>query len=269
MALIKDNETNNKTVGKICLALGGFFALAGVVFFILSNYDNLFYSKVTANVLSRVETFTEDGAQMTTLSLGYPVAGEYCMADFIYDGVFPSDQFEYEVYYDSRNPSMIAEINWLWAPLFVFLAGGIIFLIGLYLTKPELAIFGRFGRVKDMTDSEEGKLTESVSSAFFPLLGSVLFMIFGIVMLIIYKSWWTWIFLVVGLAVSLTFLFEFIPALNVYLSRRQIEKARDHENKKKLSAKKASKKVKVVVVDDKIPGLDDIENEIADEKSEK
>ena len=103
----------------------------------------------------------------------------------------------------------------------------------------------------------------------FPLLGSVLFMIFGIVMLIIYKSWWTWIFVVVGLAVSLTFLFEFIPALNVYLSRRQIEKARDHENKKKLSAKKASKKVKVVVVDDKIPGLDDIENEIADGKSEK
>ena len=117
-------KLNNKTVGLICLILGGLFFLSGIVLFILSNSINLYAQKAEATILSRYEVETDEPYIM--LELAYRVGEEMVTTTDSFREEISEDVISKTIYYDIRNPEKLLDAGWNFMPLVTAFMGLII-----------------------------------------------------------------------------------------------------------------------------------------------
>jgi hypothetical protein len=116
-----DNKKNRELIGIICIILGGLFILAGLVFFVVNNRNNLYGKKVSATVMSSVEVNTSDNKKMTLLNVMYRVGNENVTTTYNYPGELKEGEVFLELYYDARNPKRVIEAGWTFEALFLAL----------------------------------------------------------------------------------------------------------------------------------------------------
>lgn len=229
------NKLSSKTVGKICLGIGGIFALGGLILFILSNWINLSSQKATATILDKYNIETDDGQKFCILDLTYRVGEEFVYTTYECPYVLEDDVFELDIYYKIKDPKQVVEAGWNFSSLFVVLFGLVILSFGLYLT--EIFTFGIPERIKPNENSTEYDkkiyaARERVENSLLPGTGSLALCIFGVVLIILKYGWWSWIFAIGGAVITIYMLLDLIPAIGEYTRLR------------------SSKKIKATVVDD-------------------
>lgn len=214
-------------LGLICIIIGGIFIVAGLVLFILSNHLNLQIKKVEATVIAMYEITQEDGLRHTMVELSYRVGDELMFANYEYPGVLDEETTYLDVYYNIKEPGMVMEGGWSFESLLVLVFGVLILVPGLYL-KGIIRT-----DVLKLTEPEQnaGKITKQIYEAkrqvlegALPMLASILFIGFGVVMVIGKNGWWPWMFIVVGSIELLYVGWEFIPAAINWSKLSKIDK---------------------------------------------
>lgn len=249
---LEENETTRRTCGWIFTILGSVFIVLGIFFFIYINGINFYMEKASANILSVSEIVTVDGEHQSIVNVTFSVGEEIINTDFIYNGVFQSEQYNIDIWYDVRNPQNVYIVYWSFLPIPVIALGVVILIAGLIY----LNVIGK-NRKKLPKDAslkvkQEYMARQQIEGDIYICLAAVCFVIFGLICTFGFGNAWGWIFTIVGIVFIVYSLVCIFPELS----------------KKKEPSKKAPK-VKVVVVDDKIPGLDDVENTTeTDSKSE-
>lgn len=246
-------KLDNKTVGLICLILGGIFFLSGIVLFILSNKVNLYAQKTEATIMSRYEVDTDE--PYTMLELVYRVGDEMVNTTDSFRENIPEDQLSIEIYYDIRNPERLLDGGWNFIPLATAIMGLVVIFPGLYYMN--ILTFGiepakKPDKNASKIDKEYYEAREKMENDYIPLFGAVCFTAFGIIMLFVQKGWWQWIFIGVGALAILYVAIDIVPATSRFLSVRKMKKMKNI-------------KVKTVVVDDDFEQFEENEKE---EKSE-
>ncbi|MCR4648900.1 MAG: hypothetical protein K5776_07455, partial [Lachnospiraceae bacterium] len=173
------NKLNKKTVGMVCLGLGGVFFAAGIVLFILFNGINLYAQKVDATIISSYDIDNEG----TMIELAYRVGGEMVVTSTVVPDKVPDDEFERTIYYNIKNPKEIIDAGWHVEPIIPSAFGILIFLIGFFYS-------GLFNIGGDENRKANRKLSdfdkkvfdakERIENNLIPLLGVASFLIFGI-----------------------------------------------------------------------------------------
>ena len=212
-----NNLNKKEKLGLLCLILGGLFLAAGLVFFVLINFRNLSAKKVQATILTKVSIYEENtDKKQTLLTVMYPVGTENVTTSFTYDGEFDSDSAFMTLYYDARNPKVVMDAGWYFEPVFLAGLGLLVFLCGLYYKG--ITNFGIVERKKpdDKAPENEKKiyeLSERSANGLFPAIGGLMFIIFGVLMLIFRHNYWMWAFIVIGILAVLYFGYDMIPAM--------------------------------------------------------
>lgn len=210
-----------------CIILGGIFIVAGLVLFIMSNKMNLQMKKTEATILGMYEMKLDSGMLHTMLDISYRVGDEVVVTTYDYPGVIDDEDSTIDIYYNIKEPEMVLEGDWLFEPLLVVGLGLLIFLPGLFLKRfLKLEQFRSKEAPKDAghTLKEIYKARNTVMEDLLPMLAGTLFLVFGIIMLCIEKTWWSWLFIVMG-AIELLYIgMEFIPAAIEWTKLSKIEK---------------------------------------------
>ena len=256
------NKLNRKTVGIISISLGGLFFLAGVVLFILLNWINLYAQKTEATIITRYDI--EDSEEpYTFLELCYRVGGSMVTTTDSFHIEIPEDTITIDIYYDIRNPKILLQAGWNFYPLGCVAAGVPLVLAGLYYLN--IFTFGIEERKKPGSNASKFEIEfyearEKMENGYVPLFGAVCFVIFGLVMLIMQKGWWAWIFVGVGMIVIIYISMEIVPLTSKYLALKKIKKIngkvinvdRDFDNfeKSKSKTQKTVNKKEDFMVDD-------------------
>ena len=211
-----DETKARQSLGKVCMFLGGLFILLGIGFFVANNRNNLYGKRVSATVLSSVTATTSDEKKITIMEVMYPVGDKNITTTYQYPGELKEGEVFLNLYYDARNPKVIIQAGWTFEALFLALLGAVIFLLGLYYAG--ITDFGIVEMKKpDESAPERVKRTyeakEKIGNGLFPTLGGLVFVAFGIVMLVTRKNNWMWIFIGIGLLVVIYSSFEMVPAI--------------------------------------------------------
>ena len=211
-----DNKKNRELIGIVCIILGGLFILAGLVFFVVNNRNNLYGKKVSATVMSSVEVNTSDNKKMTLLNVMYRVGNENVTTTYNYPGELKEGEVFLELYYDARNPKRVIEAGWTFEALFLALLGAVIFMLGLYYKG--VTDFGIVEMKKpDESAPERVKKTyetrQRIGNGLFPSIGGLVFIAFGVVMVLTRHNHWMWIFVGVGVLIVIYFSLDMVPAI--------------------------------------------------------
>lgn len=217
-----DNKKNRELVGIICIFLGTVFIIAGLVFFVMNNRNNLYAKKVTATVMSSVEADITDDKNpdkketVTLLNVMYRVGNENVTTTYNYPGKLKEGEVFLVLYYDARSPKRIIEGGWTFEALFLALLGLVVFLLGLYYKG--ITDFGIVEMKKpDDSAPERVKKTyearQRIGNGLFPSLGGLVCIAFGVVMVITKHNHWMWIFVGVGILVIIYFSLDMVPAI--------------------------------------------------------
>ncbi|MBO5082143.1 MAG: hypothetical protein J6C06_06020 [Lachnospiraceae bacterium] len=212
----------------VCIILGGIFVVAGLVLFIMSNRMNLQMRKTEATILSHYDLIQENGLKHTMLELIYNVGGQNVMATYEYPGVLEEDVYYIDIYYNIKEPSMVFDVGWSMSPLLVSVLGLIVLITGLYMKQ---IIKGTWWQLKEPEKNAQKNIKElylakrRVYEGALPMLAGILFVAFGIIMLVSRGEWWAWIFIVLG-AVELLYIgMDFVPGLIQWINLGKIVKA--------------------------------------------
>lgn len=223
-------EKQKSLIGWVCIAVGGVFALVGLVFFIVSNHINFQTNKVEATILGSYELTTAEGERHTMLELSYRVGEEVLYSSYNYPGVVDEDELVMDVYYNIKEPGMIVEAGWSFEALFVFILGLLLLIPGLYLKGfLDKVIPVRPTEVPDESNRVKKELYEArnrVYEGILPMLAGILFTVFGIVMLLFGNGWWCWIFIVVGIIELIYIGLDFVPALITCRKLSQVDRVK-------------------------------------------
>ena len=212
-----NNLSKKEKLGMLCLVLGGLFLAAGLVFFVLINFRNLSAKKVQATILTKVSIYKDDSDEkQTLLTVMYPVGTENVTTSFTYDGEFDNDSAFMTLYYDARNPKVVMDAGWYFEPVFLAVLGLLVFLCGLYYKG--ITDFGIVERKKPRETAPENdkkmyELSERAANGLFPAIGGLIFIIFGVLMLVFRHNYWMWIFIVLGILAVLYFSYDMVPAM--------------------------------------------------------
>jgi len=217
-----DNKKNRELVGIICIFLGTVFIIAGLVFFVVNNRINLYAKKVTATVMSSVEANVGDEKKpdkqrtITLLNVMYKVGNENVNTTYNYPGKLKEGEVFLVLYYDARNPKHVIDAGWTFESLFLALLGAVILLLGLYYKG--IADFGIVEMKKpDDSAPERVKRTyeakQRIGNGLFPSIGGLVFIAFGVMMVITKHNHWMWIFVGVGVLVIFYFSLDMVPAI--------------------------------------------------------
>ena len=249
-----DETKARKSLGKVCMFLGGLFILLGIGFFVVNNRNNVYGKRVSATVLSSVSATTSDGKTVTIMEVMYPVGDKNVTTTYQYPGELKEGEVFLNLYYDARNPKVIIQAGWTFEALFLALLGAVIFLLGLYYAG--ITDFGIVEMKKpDASAPERVKKTyeakEKIGNGLFPTMGGMVFVAFGIVMLVTRKNNWMWIFIGIGLLVILYSSLEMVPAI---FELRQLKMAKKFQGKVVNPDAELGEDKKKVVDSDEEPG---------------
>ena len=211
-----DNKKNRELIGIICIILGGLFIIAGLVFFVVNNRNNIYGKKVSATVMSSVVVQTSDNKKTTLLNVMYAVGNENVNTTYNYPGELKEGEVFLELYYDARNPKRVIEAGWTFEGLFLSLLGAVIFLLGLYYKG--VTDFGIVEMKKpDESAPERVKKTyetrQRIGNGLFPSIGGLVFIAFGVVMVVTKHNNWMWIFVGAGILIIFYFSLDMVPAI--------------------------------------------------------
>ncbi|MBR4580178.1 MAG: DUF3592 domain-containing protein [Lachnospiraceae bacterium] len=253
-----DKKKNREIVGIGCIILGGLFIIAGLVFFVLNNRNNLYGKKVTATILSSVEAdVSRDESKkketITLLTVMYRVGNENVTTTYNYPGKIGESAAFIILYYDARNPKRIIEAGWTFEALFLALLGVVIFLLGLYykgITDFGIVEMKKPDKSAPESEKKRYEARERIANGIFPTLGGLVFIAFGVVMLLTRRNYWMLIFIIIGALVILYFSLLIVPA---FIELHQL---------------KVAKKFKGTVVNTDSLG-DDSEKDDKDDKEDK
>lgn len=243
-------KLERKKVGYIILGLGGFFFVAGVVLFVLSNYVNIYTQKVEATIVSKSVVETEEGETHYLLTLVYSVADELIETADSYYGELEEEQVNLMVYYNVKDPQRLVDAGWHFESLIVAVIGIIIAMPGLILSN--IITFGieehKMPSDKATKWSKDFYTAREKTENDILLLSSALAVLgFGIYLLIAISKWWAWIFIGIGGMGIIYILIDFIPALRQFLAMRKISKVKvvsSDDEFEKFEKKKTSEKNK-------------------------
>lgn len=228
-----------------CTILGGIFIVAGLVLFIMSNRMNMQMRKADAMILSRYDLIQEDGLKHTMLDLVYKVGDLNVTATYEYPGVLDEEVFEIEIYYNIKEPTMVFDVGWSMGPLLVCVLGIIILVPGLILKG---IIKNTWWNLAEPEKNAQRLIKEiymakrRVLEGVLPMLAGMLFVVFGVVMLISRGEWWTWVFIVLGVVELLYVGMDFIPALIQWVNLSKIDKAKSKAKAYSVEMEEESKK---------------------------
>ncbi len=221
------DEKKKTYLGWACIVLGGLFVLAGMILFILSNQMSLQSRKADATILGMYEIETPDGSIHTMVELSYSVGTELVMTSYEYPGVLKEENYELEIYYNIKEPAMIVEAAWSFDMLLVVVLGVLLLVPGLYIKGFLKTDLLKAPDVKNGSKKFAKELyvaRQSVIEGSLPMLAGVLFIAFGIVMVIGDNGWWPWVFICVG-AIELLYVgMEFVPALITWIQLSKVDK---------------------------------------------
>lgn len=220
-------EKKKELLGWVCMILGSIFVLAGVVLFLMSNKMNLQLRKVTATVLAAYDLTDENGLKHSMLELMYEVGGENVFTTYEYPGVLDEYEITVDVYYNIKEPGMVMNIKWSWEPLLVSAMGVLVLVPGLFMKgfiKNSIFEISVPTENSDNITKELYNAKKIVVENMLPMLAGVLFVTFGIVMLVIRGSWWSWMFICVGALEVLYIGMEYVPAVITWIKLSKIEK---------------------------------------------
>lgn len=218
------DEESRSVLGWILMVVGAAFALAGIIFFVMTNKDNLFAQKVTATILNRYTINQEEGTtladeQRYILDLAYKVGDEMVFSACKYTGVVDENKVDIDIYYNIKDPEQIMIVKWSFEPVVLFVIGLLILCPGLYYT--EICSFGIKERKKPGPQSSEAKKKlyeagEQIENNAIPMVGSFVFLLGGVIMKLLGSGWWTLTFMIVGLLGMVYFSLGLFPAINDY-----------------------------------------------------
>lgn len=220
-------ERQQKLLGLICTIIGAVFVLAGIVIFFMSNHMNFQMKKTEATIVAMYAIETIEGEMHTMTELSYRVGSELVFASYEYPGILSEETLTLDVFYNIKEPSMVFQGEWLWQPLLVLVLGVPILITGLYywgiinfdawkLSVPDASA--------GTTQKELYKAKKSTVENILPMVAGILFIAFGIIMLVTREEWWAWLFIVIG-AVELLYIgMEFVPALITWISLSRLNK---------------------------------------------
>lgn len=222
-----NDEKNRIILGRVCAIFGAVFIIAGIVFFIMSNFSNLQMEKTEATIIAMYEIDTQEGDRHTMLELSYRVGSEVAYTTYEYPGILDEGVTTLELYYNIKQPTMLFDAGWYWSPLWVLLLGIPILCVGLYymgILKMEMFELSAPDKKATNMQKELYMAKKTTFENILPMLAGVLFVVFGIIMFIKRDAWWTWVFIVVG-AIELLYIgMEFIPALVNWISLSRVNK---------------------------------------------
>ena len=220
-------ERKQKLLGLICTLIGAVFVIAGIVIFIMSNYMNFQMKKADATVMAMYQIDTAEGERHTMVELSYRVGTELVMATYKYPGILDENTVALDVYYNVKEPTMVFDMGWYLQPLLVLVLGIPILVTGLYyMGIINLSAFKLVPPDQKATNMQKElyKAKKDVMENALPMLAGILFITFGIVMLVTNRGWWAWMFIVVG-AVELLYIgMVFVPALINWISLSRVNK---------------------------------------------
>jgi len=219
-------KLNNKSVGIICVVLGGIFFVAGIVLFILYNYVNLYAKQTDATIVSRYRIESEEDPH-TMIELAYRVGDDMVYTtDSIYEEV-PDDEVNRTIYYNVKNPKEILDAGWHVEPIIPAFFGILILMTGLYymgVINFGFDIDQRPSQKASEWDRKFYETKERVENSLIPILGLVSFLVFGIYMVVNKKGWWAWIFIGIG-AIGIIYLcMDLIPAMSEFIVLNKMKK---------------------------------------------
>ena len=135
------------------------------------------------------------------------------------------------LYYDARNPKRVIDAGWYFEPLFLASLGLLVF--------PDRSLLqGNFG-FRNCGDEETGckgsgtgrkhtKQDERVANGLFPSIGGLIFILFGVLMVVTRHNHWMWIFVGLGILAVLYFSMDMVPAM---LELHQLKVAKKFKGK--------------------------------------
>lgn len=222
-----NEERQKRLLGLICTVIGGAFVLAGIVIFIMSNHMNFQMKKTEANVVAMYKLETIEGEQHTMTQLSYRVGTELVFASYEYPGILSEDTQTIEIFYSIKNPTMVFDGDWMWQPLLVLVLGLPILVTGLYywgIIKLEAWKLRAPDVNAGSAQKELYKAKKNVVENILPMLAGILFVTFGIIMLVTRGEWWAWMFIIIGVIELLYIGLEFVPALITWIHFSKVDK---------------------------------------------
>lgn len=220
-------ERQQKLLGLISTLIGAVFVLAGIIIFIMSNHMNFQMKKTEATIIAMYAIETIDGQKHTMTELSYRVGSELVFASYEYPGILSEDTIALDIFYNIKEPSMVFDGDWIWQPLLVLALGVPILITGLYywgIIKFDAWKLSVPDANAGMTQKELYKAKKTTVENILPMIAGILFIAFGIIMLISRGEWWTWLFIVIG-AVELLYIgMEFVPALIKWINLSRLNK---------------------------------------------
>lgn len=223
-------ERKQRLLGLVCTLIGAAFVIAGIVIFIMSNYMNFQMKKTDATVMALYQIDTVEGERHTMVELSFRVGTELVFASYEYPGVLDENTVALDVYYNVKDPTMVFDIGWYWQPLLVLLLGLPILVTGLYyLGVIKFEAFKLIPPDKKATNTQKEvyKAKKSVFENILPMFAGILFVTFGIIMLIMNRGWWAWMFIVIGIVELLYIGMEFVPALIIWIGYARVNKLKN------------------------------------------
>ena len=166
--------------------------------------------------MSSVVINASDKKKTTLLNVMYRVGNENVNTTYNYPGVLKEGEVFIELYYDARNPKRVIEAGWTFEGLFLSLLGAVIFLLGLYYKG--VTDFGIVEMKKpDENAPERVKKTyetrQRIGNGLFPSIGGLVFIAFGVVMVLTRHNHWMWIFVGAGVLIIFYFSLDMVPAI--------------------------------------------------------
>lgn len=221
---------NNKTLGLICLILGGVFFVGGIVLFILNNAVNLYAQKTEATIVSKYAIESEEGNR-TMLELAYRVGSEMVNTTYSTTDEIDEETISMDIYYNIKNPKEVLDAGWNFESLIPIFFGILIVFIGLYYRDvfaigPDSFASGKKKKTGDW-DKKFYELKERLENGIIPLFGVLSFIAFGIYLVANKRGWWAWVFIVVGCIAAAYFLIDVIPALSEFIVLMRIKKYKE------------------------------------------
>lgn len=213
-----------------CTILGGIFVVAGVLFFIMSNKMNLQLKKTEASIIGQYDIQLEDGQHHTMLELTYRVGDEMVIATYEYPGFINEDVTMIDIYYNIKDPQMVVDGAMLWEPLLVLVLGLIVLVPGLYLKgiiKNDLFKIVKPSDNAGNLAKELYQAKQRVMEGILPMLAGILFVVFGIIMLINDWGWWAWLFIIAGCVELLYIGLDFAPAVISWYRISKLQRAKN------------------------------------------
>ncbi len=216
------DEKKKEMLAWFCLALGALFIVGGLVIWFLANKMNFQLNKVDATVIGKYEMVTDAGERHTMVDLSYRVGDQMMISSYDHPGVLDDDVVDMEVYYNVKEPGMLVSTSWSWESLFAVLMGIFILVPGLYLKgilefNPDEDI-----KLSDEMNKKYADAKKRVLEGGLPMLAGILFVGFGIIMLVSRGEWWFWMFIIAGVIELLYIGMDFIPALITYIDITRI-----------------------------------------------